>query len=294
MRPPSALPPAESPSTRYSSHLSTSRLEQSRNLPGRPPPERAPLRSRINSFCLRAATRASAARSPLLPMALAAFGFSSRNLLRYSPKRLLTMPSTSPLPSFVLVWPSNCGCGTRQLITAVRPSRKSSPVGTRSLKRPLSLPYLLMQRVSAVRKPERCVPPSVVLMLLTYEWTFSVYSAEYCRATSTVTPLSSPLTCRTSAWIGSLARFRCWIYCTSPLSYWYDSFSPVRSSAIVMRTPWLRNASSCMRFCSVLKMNFVFGKICGSGLNVVFVPRLVVWPTRRTSVLGTPRSYSWW
>ena len=59
--------------------------------------------------------------------------------------RLLTMPSTSPLPSLVLVWPSNCGWGTRQLMTAVRPSRKSSPVGTRSLKRPLSLPYLLMR-----------------------------------------------------------------------------------------------------------------------------------------------------
>ena len=40
-RPPSALPPAESPSTRYSSHFSTSRLEQSRSLPGRPPPESA-------------------------------------------------------------------------------------------------------------------------------------------------------------------------------------------------------------------------------------------------------------
>ena len=26
-------------------------------------------------------------------------------------RRLLTMPSTSPLPSLVLVWPSNCGCG---------------------------------------------------------------------------------------------------------------------------------------------------------------------------------------
>ena len=66
MRPPSALPPAESPSTRYSSHLSTSRLEQSRSLPGRPPPARAPLRSRMSSFCLRAATRASAAKQALV------------------------------------------------------------------------------------------------------------------------------------------------------------------------------------------------------------------------------------
>ena len=49
----------------------------------------APLRSRISSFCLRAATRASAASRPLLPIAFAAFGFSSRNLVRYSPKRLV-------------------------------------------------------------------------------------------------------------------------------------------------------------------------------------------------------------
>ena len=47
-------------------------------------------------------------------MTLAAFGFSSRNLPRYSPTSELTMPSTSLLPSLVLVWPSNCGWGTRQ------------------------------------------------------------------------------------------------------------------------------------------------------------------------------------
>jgi hypothetical protein len=70
---------------------------------------------------------------PFRTIALAVLGFSSRYFDRYSPKRLLTMPSTSPLPSLVLVWPSNCGCGTRRLSTAVRPSRTSSPEGTRSL-----------------------------------------------------------------------------------------------------------------------------------------------------------------
>ena len=50
------------------------------------------------------------------------------------------MPSTSLLPSLVLVWPSNCGCGTRSEMTAVSPSRKSSPEGTRSLNRFSFLP----------------------------------------------------------------------------------------------------------------------------------------------------------
>ena len=39
-----------------------------------------------------------------------------------------TMPLTSVLPSFVFVWPSNCGCGIFTLTTAVRPSRMSSPL----------------------------------------------------------------------------------------------------------------------------------------------------------------------
>ena len=65
-RPPSALPPAESPSTRYSSQRSTSRLVQSRSLPGSPPPVRAPLRSRTRARALRALSRASAASEPLL------------------------------------------------------------------------------------------------------------------------------------------------------------------------------------------------------------------------------------
>ena len=45
-RPPSALPPAESPSTRYSSQRSMSLLMQSRSLPGRPPPPSTLLRLR--------------------------------------------------------------------------------------------------------------------------------------------------------------------------------------------------------------------------------------------------------
>ena len=53
-------------------------------------------------------------------------------------------------------------------MTAVRPSRMSSPVrlSSRSLIRPFSRPYLLMSVVRAVRKPSSWVPPSVVLIVL--------------------------------------------------------------------------------------------------------------------------------
>ena len=78
------------------------------------------------------------------------------------------MPLTSVLPSFVLVWPSNCGCGIFTDTTAVMPSRMSSPL-TLSLsfsERLCRDAYWLIVRVSAARNPDRCVPPSVVLMLL--------------------------------------------------------------------------------------------------------------------------------
>ncbi len=51
-------------------------------------------------------------------------------LSKYSPSFSLTncviWPAIS-LFSLPLVWPSNCGCGTLTLTTAVRPSRTSSP-----------------------------------------------------------------------------------------------------------------------------------------------------------------------
>ena len=104
--------------------------------------------------------------------ARASLGFSSRN----SPRPVLTIDSTKPampgLPSLVLVWPSNCGSRSLTEITAVSPSRTSSPerLSSFSLSRPWSRAYLLSVRVSAERKPLRCEPPSRVLMLLAKEW----------------------------------------------------------------------------------------------------------------------------
>ena len=93
-----------------------------------------PLRSRKRALALRAASRASAASTALAIMSLAVLGCSSRYLARKSPTTELTTPSSSGLLSLTLVCDSNCGFGIRTEMIAVRPSRRSSPVGTMSLK----------------------------------------------------------------------------------------------------------------------------------------------------------------
>ena len=54
-------------------------------------------------------------------------GLSASQVESRSLTRLSTMPRTSLLPSFVFVWPSNCGSGTFTERTATRPSLTSSP-----------------------------------------------------------------------------------------------------------------------------------------------------------------------
>ena len=93
---------------------------------------------------------------------LATAVLDSRKNFSFSPTTFCTIPSTSELESLVLVWPSKRGSGTFTEMTATRPSRTSSPVmaGSFSLMMLLPLAKLLMTRVSAVLKPDRCVPPS--------------------------------------------------------------------------------------------------------------------------------------
>ena len=126
-RPCLALPPAESPSTTYSSQCSGSLMEQSASFPGNPPPSNAFLRL-VKSRAFLAASRASAARKHFSIMRLPSGEFSSSQSESAGPKIDSTILFNSLLPSFVFVWPSNCGSGTFVLITAVNPSRKSSPV----------------------------------------------------------------------------------------------------------------------------------------------------------------------
>ncbi len=119
-------PPAESPSTRYSSHNAGSFSEQSASLPGKPADSKAPF-LRVSSLALRAASLARLASSDFSSILFATLGFSSRNAPSFSFTVEATRPSNSELPSFVFVWPSNCGSGTHTLIIAVTPSRTSSP-----------------------------------------------------------------------------------------------------------------------------------------------------------------------
>ncbi len=120
-----AEPPAESPSTTKISARVGSLTVQSASLPGRVEFSSADLR--VRSRALRAAERARAASIALLITRRASAGFSSK----YSLSLRLTVSSTRPriggLPSFVFVCPSNCGSCSLTEITAVSPSRTSSP-----------------------------------------------------------------------------------------------------------------------------------------------------------------------
>ena len=103
-RPPSALPPAESPSTRYSSHLSTSRAGAVAELAGQAAAGEGAfafadqLLGLAGGFAGLGGEQAFVARSPWRPWG------SLRGTCRGTRRRAeLTMPSTSPLPSLVLV-----------------------------------------------------------------------------------------------------------------------------------------------------------------------------------------------
>jgi hypothetical protein len=108
--------------------------------------------------------------------------------------------------SLPLVCPSNCGCGSFTLITAVRPSRTSSPVrfSFDVLEQARRLAAALMVRVSALRNPLRCEPPSTVLMLLAKLNTLSVavvvlqrhFHGERCRRWATRARLQKRWACR--------------------------------------------------------------------------------------------------
>jgi hypothetical protein len=75
-----------------------------------------------------AASLALAASTAFSIIFLDTAGFSSMNALSFSLTSDSTKPLTSLLPSFVLVCPSNWGDFILTLITAVNPSRTSSPL----------------------------------------------------------------------------------------------------------------------------------------------------------------------
>ena len=82
---------------------------------------------RVSSRALRAAWRAFRAATAFITICFASVGFSSRNSASFWFTAVLTSDSIGGLPSFVFVWPSNCGFASLTEITAARPSRTSSP-----------------------------------------------------------------------------------------------------------------------------------------------------------------------
>jgi hypothetical protein len=86
-----------------------------------------------------------------------------------------TAGRTSEETSLSFVCDENLGSGTFTERTAVRPSRQSSPVSETFsfLVRPEDSAYAVTWRVSAARKPARCVPPSRCGMLFVKQSTFS-------------------------------------------------------------------------------------------------------------------------
>ena len=124
----------------YSSQSSGSFDGQSASLPGSAEFSSALLR-RVSSRALRAACRARDAETALMMIWRASAGFSSRNSASFWLTTVLTRPSIGGLPSFVFVWPSNCGLRSLTEMTAARPSRMSSPsrLSSFSFSRPLSL-----------------------------------------------------------------------------------------------------------------------------------------------------------
>ena len=130
---------------------------------------------RVSSRAFRAACRARAAETAFVMIWRASGGFSSRNSASFWLTACSTRPRTQGLPSFVFVWPSNCGSRSLTEITAARPSRTSSPsrLSSFSFSSPLSRAYRFSVPVSAALKPERWVPPSCVLMLFANEKTDS-------------------------------------------------------------------------------------------------------------------------
>ncbi len=126
-RPCLAEPPAESPSTKYSSDRAGSRSWQSASFPGKPIPSSTPFR-RVISRALRAASRARAASMILEVMTLASTGCSRRKVIRLSATTSSTTGRTSEETSLSLVCEENFGSGTLTDNTQVKPSRMSSPV----------------------------------------------------------------------------------------------------------------------------------------------------------------------
>jgi len=162
-----AEPPAESPSTIKSSQRLGSLSWQSANFPGNIPLSRR-LLFFISSFAFFAASLALFASRALFIIALATSGFNSKYSVSLSLRTDSTRPLISLFPSLALVCPSNCGFCIFILMTATRPSLKSSPdIFSLDFWDMFVAIKLFILLVRALLKPATCVPPSCVFTLFT-------------------------------------------------------------------------------------------------------------------------------
>ena len=172
-RPCLALPPAESPSTKYNSFRSGFFLCAGDSLPERLVSTLLFLRSsRASSRALRAASRASFALKAFPINVCVKLLFSSKKYVIFSDTTCSTAVLASGVPNLFLVCPSNCNKCSGILIesTVVSPSRISAPSSLLPfLINPTFCPYSLNSFVKADLYPVSCVPPSFVLTLLTNE-----------------------------------------------------------------------------------------------------------------------------
>src|SRR6185312_11335475 len=158
----------------------------------------------------------------------------------HDPRRSLTtaatMPVTSDDTSLSFGWFENFGSGCLMLTMAVSPSDRSAPDNPclMSLSRLAAVAYALIVRVSAWRKPVRCVPPSLFLMLLVKQKMFSENESLYWIAISASIPSLVSL-----KWIGlscttTFDLFRSSTNEATPPTNLNSSLRDLRSSTMVI------------------------------------------------------------
>ena len=181
-------------------------------------------------------------------------------LSKYSPSFSFTSCSTSPLMSLLslpLVCPSNCGCGS---FTRNNGNESFAHIITGDgdfvllllQHSRMRLAKLLMVRVSAERKPERCVPPSTVLMVLANAKMFSRVSVVVLQRDFHFHVAASCLPCKLANRAALvLPRFRCLTNSAMPPVKRNSAlFRCARRSSVIFR-PLFRKAYSRRRVASV-------------------------------------------
>ena len=205
-----ALPPAESPSTMNSSVSPPPSPVQSVSLPGR-----RSLRALVAVLRLTSRSALRRRRSSIRSMtwarrALPRSMFDVRKWSKWSRTAFSTRRAASGLVRRSLVCDWNWGSRMKTLSIASQPCAMSSGVMSLARLLPTRSPKARMPRVSAVRRPCSCVPPSGVGMVLQYQlYAPSVHSG-HATAHSTwpcAKPCSAGKSCRpVKLWVVTHSR----------------------------------------------------------------------------------------